>query len=311
MTALRQRTPEWVEAKRRLISSTDIPVILGLSPYRSEGQLAREKLGVGESQPSSLVMRIGAALEPVIAEQYEIELGFKLVRYRGIVKHPQIEWAAASPDFRRKGARYLVETKNSESRRWDGDEVPQDVEAQVRWALGCTGYAIADVALLHYGKLRVFTIEHEQSTFDGMVGIAAGFRRRMVEGGPFEESVASLKTLYPRDDGTEIKADADVERLVAEKLKTQALLAEIEKAEEKIDVALKGRLKAVSRVVGSNFTISYKRQKDSVTVAWPVVAEEALRQLPEAERADLIAKHTSISDGARPLRVFKKKEKAA
>src|SRR5215831_19052370 len=155
VTALRmakQGTDEWRELRRSLITSTDIPVILGVSPYMAEGQLARQKLGLEQPDPTNLPMKVGTALEPVIRDEYEQRTGVKLRRYHGIVFHPTIAWAAASPDWRRAGERYLVEGKTSQSSRWDGKDVPQDVEAQVRWAMGCTGFEVSDVAALMYGR---------------------------------------------------------------------------------------------------------------------------------------------------------------
>ena len=42
---LEQGSAEWLAARRQMVTSTDLPVIMGLSPYKSEATLAREKLG--------------------------------------------------------------------------------------------------------------------------------------------------------------------------------------------------------------------------------------------------------------------------
>lgn len=302
-TALKQRTPEWREAKRALITSTDIPVILGLSPYRSEASLAVEKTD-GTEQPHNLQMDIGNALEPVIAMEYERITQTTLRRFHGIVMHPQIEWAAASPDWRRQGARYLVEGKTSQSSRWSGEEVPQDVEAQVRWALGCTGYPVADVAaLLNSREMRIFTIEHDQSTFDGLVAIAADFRKRLAAGGPFAHDNASVKATYPVDDGSEIAADAELEEAVTELLRLRALKKDAEEAVERIETAIKARMATATRLTGSGWSITWKKSKDSEQIDWKSCADGLLRQLPETERAALVGIHTTVREGARYFRV--------
>lgn len=336
--ALRQRSPEWHEARRSLITSTKLPVILGLSPYKSEGQLAREMLGQADPEPESLMMQIGSALEPVIAGAYEREYGVRLRRMRTLVMHPQIEWAAASPDFRRVGERYLVETKNSVSKRWDGVELPQDVEAQVRWALGCTGYAIGDVALLHYGKLRRFTVEHDQKTFDGLVKIAADFRKRLAAGGPFEENAASVKSRWPRDDGTEMVADEETSALVYQLFEWSKSIAAAEKTVEEIETRIKAVMRDASVLVGKGFSVTWKRAKDSSTVDHESIAK-AYRELIErvfddADRGDIAtvpfrlaadsyepvtretldaieSLHTAIKPGSRRFTPTDKREKAA
>lgn len=305
--ALRQRSPEWHEARKALITSTDLPVIMGLSPYKSEATLAREKLGEVEPTEQTLVMRVGLALEPVIREEYERQRGVALRRFHGMVRHPQLEWAACSPDWRRQGARYLVEGKYSTAKRWDGNTPPDDVEAQVRWTMGCTGYPVGDVARLDGRELHISDpIEHDQATFDNLVTIAEDFRRRLAEGGPFAEDSASLKTRYPADDGSELQADAEIEEAVIELLRLRATKADVEQACERIEVALKTRMATAMRLTGSGWVVTWKRTKDVEQTDWRSLADGLLRQLPETERIALVGLHTQRREGFRPFRLVAK-----
>jgi putative phage-type endonuclease len=279
-------------------------VLMGLSPYKSEATLAREKLE-GVQPERNLQMEIGTALEPVIAAEYERRHpGIKLRRYHGIVKHPEIEWAAASPDWRRVGERYLVEGKTSQAKRWDGAEVPQDVEAQVQWAMGCTGYPVSDVAaILHSREWREDTVKFDAATFANLVKVAEDFRRRLAAGGPFAEDAASLKAKYPVDDGSELQADAEIEEAVLELLRLRASLGDVKDAIEKVELAVKSRMATATRLTGSGWTITWKRTKDIEQVNWKSLADGLLRQLPETERAALVGIHTTAKEGFRPFRV--------
>ncbi len=302
--SLIQRTPEWRAARRELITSTDLPVILGLSPYRSEGELAREKLGTGPDQEQNLQMAIGASLEPLIKTEYERVTGTRLNRVHGLVTHPTIKWAGASPDFRVIGARKLVEAKWTQARRWDDEELPRDVEAQVRWAMGVTGFHDLDVAAIVHGReFRIVHVAHDQATFDGLVTIAEDFRRRMAEGGPFNETKESLKALYPQDDGTVMASDAELDVWVKALLdyKTQVTAAEAEI--EAIETAIKTRMAAATRLQGPGWHVSWKRTKDREEVNWRQLAEGLLTTLPEAERAALVSIQTTVKDGPRPFHV--------
>ena len=180
--ALRQRTPEWAEARRSLITASDIPVLLGLSPYRCEADLADEKAG-GDPQEETVRMRLGTALEPLIAAEYEAATGRKVRRQHQMIRHSDIEWAAASLDATTKGR--VVELKWTTSRSRFADGLPQDIEAQVAWQLGCSGYPVADVAVLTPDALLPpFEVEANPETFANLVTIAEDFRRRLAEGGP-------------------------------------------------------------------------------------------------------------------------------
>ena len=307
--AVTQRSTEWHELRRQLVTSTDVPVLLGLSPYKSEGQLAREKLGEAEPVEETLPMRVGLALEPLIAAEYTRATGHALRRYHGIVRHPHIEWAAASPDWRRVGERYLVEGKTSQARRWSDEELPQDVEAQVRWAMGVTGFPVADVAaLIANREWRVVTVEHDEATWQNLLDIAADFRARLARGGPFAEDAASLKARYPADDGSELVADAEIEEAVLELIRLRASRADIEDACERLETAVKARMATATRLTGTGWSVTWKRTKDVEQVDWRSIADGLLRQLPDEQRQALVGVHTTVREGFRPFRLVAGKE---
>lgn len=311
-TAPRQRTAEWVEARRSLITSTDIPIILGLSPYKSEGALAREKAGApDEDTPDAKrerMMRLGIQLEDIIRAEDEIEHGVKLRRVNRLVTHRTLPWAATSLDFERVGERVIVEAKSSRAGRWD-DGLPQDVEAQVRWQMGVAGYPAAHVVVLRSGtELECHDLEHDPATFDGLVVIAQDFRRRLAEGGPFAENAASVKARYPSDDGSQIAADADIDAAVYALADARATRKAIEEREEALEVAIKARMATATSLVGSGYRISWKRTKDREETDWKSLATGLLTTLAEPERTALVGIHTTVRDGFRPFRVVLDKE---
>lgn len=302
-----QRTPAWHEVRRAGISSTDVPVILGLSPYKSEGALAREKLGTPDPETSDpkrdRAMRLGLALESIVRDEDQAEHGIRLRRVNRLMRHPTLEWAMTSLDFERVGERCIVEAKTSRAGRWD-DGLPQDVEAQVRWQMGVAGYPRAHVALLRSGSdLVCFDVEHDADTFDGLVLIAEDFRRRLADGGPFAENAASVKARYPRDDGSEIEADADVAEAVRSLVDLRRRRKALEHDEEVIETAIKSRMADATSLIGPGFRVTWKRTKDQSTTDWKSVADGLLRQLPETEREALVGLSTTVRPGFRPMRV--------
>lgn len=306
-----QRTPEWHAERQAGITSTDIPILLGLSPYRSEADLAREKSGEPVPEPDARtqrMFRLGLALEAVIRDEDEAEHGIKLRRVNQMKRHRTIPWALASLDFERVGERVIVEAKSSRANRWD-DGLPQDVEAQVRWQMGVAGYPRAHVAALRHGaELECFDVEHDPDTFDGLVVIAEDFRRRLVEGGPFAENAASVKARYPRDDGSELIADQDVAEAVHQLLAIRAERKHLENLEETVETAIKTRMADAAVLIGDDFRVTWKRTKDSQVVAWESIADGLLRQLPDEQRQALIGIHTTVRPGFRPFRVVTKEK---
>ena len=298
-----QGTDEWLAARRGLITATDIGVLLGLNPWRCEADLAAEKLGTAEPVESNVRMRIGSALEPLIASEYEAMTGRRLRRVHGLWRHPTIEWAAASPDFTVTGEKLLVETKWSGSRaRW-ADGLPEDVEAQATWQCFVAGYAACDVAALVGDELRIHPVTADPELQEHLVAIAADFRRRLAEGGPFAESVESLKRRYPADDGTEIEADPDTAAAVEALWNLRGRRRQFEADEEVLETAIKTRMATATRLVGEGWSVSWKRTRDGTSTDWKALAAGLLNTLPESERAALVGLHTVVREGNRPFRI--------
>jgi len=308
-----QRSPEWIEARRLGLSSTDIPILLGLSPYKSEAALAREKMGTPDpEQPDpkrDRMMRLGLALESVVRAEEEIEHGIRLRRVNRLLTHPTLPWAVTSLDFERVGEKTIVEVKSSRAGRWD-DGLPQDVEAQCAWQMLVSGYPRVHVALLRSGsELQCFDLEHDPDTAAGLVVVAEDFRRRLDVGGPFAENAASVKARWPADDGGEMVADADTAEAVRALLDVRARRSELQTAEERLETAIKQRMADAAVLIGQGFRVTWRRTRDTTVTDWKSVADGLLRQLPDEQREPLVSIHTTVRAGFRPLRVVAEKEK--
>lgn len=315
MTALavRRDTPEWLAARRAHITSTDLPVILGLSPYKVEADIAAEKLGeeqAPDDPQTARRKRLGKLLEGIVREEDQAEHGVKVRAVNRFIVHRDIEWAATSLDFERVGERCIVEAKTSRSaKRFSEGELPQDVEAQVRWQMGVAGYPKAHVAVLRYGsELECFDLDHDQGTFDGLVDIAAEFRERLAAGGPFTQSKDSIKRRFPADNGAEMVADPELEARVAGLVAMREQRKQLEASEEELENAIKGRMGEFATLTGPGFRVTWKRTKDVASTDWKSVADGLLRTLPETERIALVGIATTVRMGFRPFRVVLDKE---
>lgn len=291
-----QGSPEWLAARRDHVTATDIPALLGISPYRSEQDVADEKLS-GNGVESTLVMRVGSALEDLIAAAYAEQTGRKVRRVHGLWESARVPWAAASPDATAAGR--LIELKWTGSRSRFANGLPEDVEAQVQWQLFVAEAAEADVAALTVGDdaVRVFPVHADEGLQRHLVAIAADFRKRLAEGGPFAQSLDSLKRRYPSDDGSEIEADADTAAAVRALWELRGKRKQLEESEAVLETAIKTRLGPASVLVGDGFKVTWRRTKDRTEVDWRAVAAEV--GAPE----EVVARHTRIQPGFRPFRI--------
>jgi putative phage-type endonuclease len=70
--SLTQGTPEWLAWRNEGIGSSDAPMVMNVSPYRTAYQLWEEKLGRGTPQKSNYAMEKGQRLEPQARAHYEL-----------------------------------------------------------------------------------------------------------------------------------------------------------------------------------------------------------------------------------------------
>ena len=308
--AVRKDTPEWETARRGYITSSAIPVILGLSPYRCEQDLADEMSGTEQpiDAKRERMFRLGHSLEAVIRAEDEIEHGIKLRSVNRFIVSPTIPWAATSADFERIGERCLVEAKSSNAREWD-EGLPQHVEAQCRWQMGVAGYPRCHVVVLRNGReLACFDLELVAAVFADLVTAAADFHARLLAGGPFAQNSDSIKRRWPADNGAEMVADEALAEHVRQLRAAREMKRQAEAIEEAQESAIKSRMGEIAVAVGQGFRVTWKRTKDSETTDWKAVADEALGNLPETERTALVGRFVTVRQGFRPLRVTFKED---
>ena len=296
-----QGSEEWLAERRLGVTSTDIPAILGVSPWTSEGDVARAKAGVVEEhdEETQRRFRVGRALEAVIRAEDELEHGIKLRRVHRFIVDPDRPLLRTSLDFERVGERVIVEAKSSASRDWDAG-LPEYVEAQVRWQMGVARYPRAHVAALRFGQtLLCFDIDHDPATFDQLVLIAEDFWRRYETGGPFAETTASSRRAWPNDDGTVIAADPETEEAIVDLLATRARLAADAEREEALRAAIQTRMGPASRLLYPGGAITWRRTKEITETAWKDLAADALGQLDPVTIDGLVARHTTTKPGIR------------
>ncbi len=306
-----QGSPEWLAARREHVTATMIPVILGLDPWRSEQDLADE-IASGDGVESTLRMRVGSALEDLILAAYVEQTGRRARRVRGLWESRLTPWAAASPDATAAGR--IIELKWSGSRSTFAGPLPERIEAQVMWQLYVAEADVADVACLTVGEdaLRIFEVRADPAVQANLVIAAADFRRRLAAGGPFAQSLDSLKRRYPADDGTEMVADADVTAAVLALRDVRSRLDDLKVTEETLKIAVQNRMADAAVLVGDGFRVTWKRTRDRTETDWKTLAADLLtRYIAEPERAALVGAHSTIVPGFRPWRVAWGKEDAS
>lgn len=91
-----QGSDQWKQWRMSRITATDIPIILGSSPFKTKLELWEEKLGLRPPQPLNAAMARGQALEP---EARKLASDLLDIDFRPVVmESTKYPWLAASLD---------------------------------------------------------------------------------------------------------------------------------------------------------------------------------------------------------------------
>jgi putative phage-type endonuclease len=133
-----QRSPEWFEARKRLLTASDAAAILGIKPFQGfkgcpRKETMKKKL---DSHPiESMALEHGVANEPEALSLAMEALGETANEF-GLIVHPEYPWLAASPDgVTSKG--HALEIKCPLRRTINPGEVPHHYMPQVQVQLEC------------------------------------------------------------------------------------------------------------------------------------------------------------------------------
>lgn len=312
---MKQGSPEWLAARKTTIGSSDIPIIVGESTFKSAHTLAAEKLGLVTTEVDAETQElfdIGHLMQPVLLQIYELRTGRKVRAAHGWRVHKQIPWATASLDGEAP-TRRIVEAKWTNSARWRrGEKVPGDVQAQSQWQMFVLGWDVVDVVAMERGVPRIETVERNDAMIDDLLYFAREFNGYLERGelpppDGSESTAQTLRSRYPRDNGVYLAATADLADMTAELAATRAAKKAAEDAERTIANALRAVIGEASGIDG---LVSLKKNADSTRTNWPAVAaafRTIAQEVRPAEELDTLQSiHTDTAEGARVLRLLSK-----
>lgn len=338
LTATENRE-EWLEARRKVITATEVSAILGLHPYETARTVYLKKTGQMPETEQTEAMYLGTKLEPLIAEMHAERHGLDFARdmeQTGFMIAKDNPRHGATPDYIIKPTDTLLECKwagpnTMRNFGQDGtDDVPQHYLLQVQWQLHCSGKAKAVLTVLTaYGKVKTFAIERDDEIIRRMAFRANLFIGEYLDAemppplSGREPDTDLLKTMYPQDDGRVIAAPYDMEETIA-LLATK--VTEYKELETEVD-GYKNKIKEFmgesTRMESDWGRFSWKTSKDSVKTDWQkcyeglkiysslmLATDPGNHALLMAEAERLEAESTVTKTGARPFLMPFKSDKS-
>lgn len=314
-------TPEQLEARRATLGASELPAILGISPYKGAFEVWLEKRGLAAPRADDTPwQRWGLKMEPVLAEAYTdymLQTHGRTVILTGDGRTPVqltgTPWSC-TPDRRcllfggHIDEMWGVDFK--QTRYGDGyglsgtDEVPAHVFAQMQWSMYVTGSDNWDVAALIGGSdFRVYHLSKDSDFIEHAVQAARDFWTHVESGTepPIDGSAAAkhyLRVKFPTErvvDALPVYDDAATLALFQE---LRLVHADAKRAEER-QAALENQVKLL---IGDRPGIltplgraTWKKTKDSTRIDWEALARDVLGDKVGA----YIPKYSSVAVGAR------------
>lgn len=131
-----QNTENWKEWRKDKIGASDVPIIMGVSPYSTPLQLWKRKLGFTPELSQHQGMRMGHEMESTIRglANSHLDSHFETMT----VQHPKHEWAIASLDGVSDDKRFVIEIKYANKDDHAGakkGKIPEKYMPQVQWQM--------------------------------------------------------------------------------------------------------------------------------------------------------------------------------
>lgn len=161
---MEQNTQEWLDWRKDKIGASDLPIILGLSPYSTPLQLWKRKLGFEQSPNETASQRFGKDNESHVRELLQQEYGVRIDPATYV--HPELPWAIASLDgVDENGIIYEIKMANAEDHAMaKAGKVPTKYFPQTQWQLFVHDDAkLCRYTSMHKGEKVVVEVEPSEA----------------------------------------------------------------------------------------------------------------------------------------------------
>jgi len=194
-----QRTPEWYDIRKGLVTASDAAAILGIPPFASfKGDPRAETM---EKKLLSAPLRSMAAVHGVKYEQEACDMAMRALGETalefGLLVHDKLPWLAASPDgVTTRG--FAIEIKCPTKRKINPGHIPHHYYPQVQVQMEvCDLPATYFIQykpgfLMHDGKpfVDITVVERDRTWFENNVGSLQAF---------WEEYMSLREAQQPRE----------------------------------------------------------------------------------------------------------------
>lgn len=256
VNTLNMQHQDWLEHRRLGIGGSDAAAICGLSRYKSPMAVYLEKMGELPPVADNPKMKAGRLLEPVIADWFAEDTGYKVWRQNAIFQHPEHPFMLANIDRWLPGQNAGLECKNTSEYckdDWSGTQAPTEYILQCNHYMAVTGADRWFIAVLIGGwDFQWRVIERDEELIKNLITIEKGFwEEHVMEKVP--PAFSHQDTDYLKDAFPESISDSSIELpeeaypIIQELVLARADKTQAEQREEAAKNQIKGYMRTSER----------------------------------------------------------------
>lgn len=211
-----QGSPEWLEWRKNVISSTDASIILGVNPFKSALELLDQKMGFRPFDEENDAMRRGKALEEEAREAFEALTGYIVFPQ---VKVGKPEWMVASFDGLSLEEDIAVEIKclgkKNAEKIHKTKKIPDYYMAQLQHQM-----VVADLTEMYFFSYHpddnlseLLVIKHDMNFINKMIYKETRFYKIMMECKKEKQEFDELYDGYKSELARELYGDQDIDEV--------------------------------------------------------------------------------------------------
>ena len=187
---------QWLEYRRRGIGGSDVPAVMGQSPFCTGRDLYYDKRGikpvVNEMEENWVAKEVGNRLEELVAKVFSFKTGLEVYPLHRMFYHPLYPFMLADLDFFIRfpdGKTGILECKTSNHfnlDKWANDCVPLNYEYQTRHYMSVMNIDVVYIACMFLNNESEFVIrriDRDYETEEALINEEAYFWNEYVAKG--------------------------------------------------------------------------------------------------------------------------------
>lgn len=298
-----QNKQEWLDARRKGITGSDVAAILGLSPWRTALEVYLDKKKLAKDIEQNEAMYFGNLLENIVAEEYAKRVFTSISIEHNMLQHPEHSWMLANIDRWVDNKRYILECKTTAhdfKKAWGEpgtNQIPVQYLCQVAWYAAVCDVQRVDIAVLIGGNdFRIYRYNRDLSLEEQVINACKSFwfDNVVANVAPEPKGLSDVKMLYRQDAGTKITADESTLITLNELKATKQQIKALTEYQNELQQALFSYMQDNSYLCDANGNVlaTWKTSKPRITLD---------TNRFRAEQPELYSEYQKESEGTRAL----------